>query len=445
MYTLVSVVFGLLCIGTAILHSRRDAVAVLSAYIVLLWLIPGRLVIWGMGAIGTPAIVAGLVCAGWWITLRVLADDQLATGVQPMRTSVFLYGWWLLLTYAVAFMRPLTGLEARGADRAVIALVSLVGVVLIAADGIESVERLRRLVVRLVLVATVVATIGIVQFATDIDPVSWIVIPGLQANAEIVAERARSIFDRPYSTTLHPIEFSVVCSMVLPLAMHVAMYERRPSATFLYWAPVALIGGAIFVAVSRSGVLTILVAMVVASLAWDWRRRLNVAAGALLFLILLRAAVPGLLGTLRSLILGAQDDPSVQGRLDDVARVKYLLSESLVFGRGPGTFNPAEYFILDNQLYGTAIASGLVGLVTLLLPAALGVYILIRGAGDCDPVVRNLRCSIAGGIAAGAVSMLTFDSLGFPVFSGTFFLFLGLAGSLWRLVPQGVRSTQAVR
>lgn len=430
---LVQAALLLVCGVLAFLHSRRDAVALLSLHTAVLWLIPGRLVIRGMGAVGTPAIMVGLICCTWWLVSRALATRELSTGPQPVRIAVLWYGWWFMLTYAVAFLRPLSGVASRGADRAVIALIALTGVTLLAADGIDSIPRLERLLRRVVVFASIVAAIGIIQFSTDFDPVAYISVPGLQLNSEIIAEEARSLFDRPFSTTLHPIEFSVVCAMTLPLALHFAMNNDGTRGKLSVWAPVILLSAAIPTAVSRSGLLAVVTGLAVAALAWSPRRRLNVAIGGLLFAIAMRAAVPGLLGTLSSLILGAEDDPSIQGRLQDTIVVKRLLSESWVFGLGPGVLDPEEYFFLDNQLYGTALSSGLVGLVLLLFCIVVGVITATSRMRYSPPPLRNLGYAVAGAIAAAGVTMMTFDSLSFPVFAGYFFLLIGCAGCLWRL------------
>ena len=45
---------------------------------------------------------------------------------------------------------------------------------------------------------------------------------------------------------------------------------------------------------------------------------------------------------------------------------------------------------------------------------------------------RDLGQALAGSIAAAGVGLATFDGLGFPMFSGLFFLLLGCIGALWR-------------
>lgn len=430
---------GAACASVVLLNSRRDVVTVLTVYIALLWLLPAQLILPGLSAIGYPAMVVALGCAGWWAIARAVPGmSGMPVGSQPVRSVLFTYGWWVLLTYAFTFLRPLTTIEANGADRAIIALCGLIGVALLAGDGIESVDRLEVLMQRLVTMASVVALIGIVQFATDFDPVAYVRLPGLEVNQPLIAEGSRSFFDRPYATTLHPIEFSVICAMVLPLAFHYALHRRSDHtrrSSGIAWLHVVLIASAIPMSVSRSGVLGVAVGMVVLSVVWNWRVRIKVAVGSLFFLIAMRAAVPGLLGTLRSMIVGASDDPSIQGRLRDVDMVRRYISESPIVGRGPGTFNPTDYFFLDNQYYGAALETGLPGLLLLLLVVAIGVTACIRSvAQERDDRKRSLGFAIAAGISVGGVSMVAFDGFAFPIFIGTFFLMIGCGGCLWRLL-----------
>ena len=77
--------------------------------------------------------------------------------------------------------------------------------------------------------------------------------------------------------------------------------------------------------------------------------------------------MPGLLGTLRSLFLHASSDPSVKGRTNDYTVVFQYVGERPWFGRGPGTFLPGRYILLDNQFLGALVATGVVGVIARVL------------------------------------------------------------------------------
>lgn len=426
---------GLLTLG--VYRSRRDPAAVLSLFGLVLLLIPARLVFPGVGGIGTPANLIALTCLAWWIAAFIVPSLGRATGPQPVRPALLFFVVTTLLSYAFAFHRPLTDLEVSGADRSLIALAALLGVALIAADGLQSRERLDALLRRLLILGSVVALIGVGQFLLRVEITPSIKPPGLVENSEIFTAKSRSLFQRPYSTTLHPIEFSVVMAALLPLAVHYALISRTQFQTLRNWMVVGLLAGATAMGVSRSGILGLAVGIGTLSLGWDWRRRLNAAVVALLFMGAMKVAVPGLIGTLRNLILNASDDPSIQGRLEDIALVKAYLSETPVLGRGTGTFNGEEYFVLDNEYYKTLMENGLLGLLALLLLLLTACIAARRAASRYEQAEdKHLGQALLASILTFGVTMATFDGLSYPMFSGVLFLLIGSAGAYWRLAPK---------
>jgi polysaccharide biosynthesis protein PslJ len=227
----------------------------------------------------------------------------------------------------------------------------------------------------------------------------------------------------------------VVLAATAPIALTMALQRHTTGWSMVRrWGSALVILAATLMGVSRSGLLGLVVGLGVLALGWSWRRRLNVAVAALVFLGGLRLAVPGLLGTLKNLVLNAGDDPSIQGRLSDMAAVARMLSESPVFGRGVGTFNSVEYFVLDNQYYRTSLEAGVVGVFVLVLLLALAVAC----AGRVRQVVvdedRQLGIAVAAAICVLAVSCATFDGLAYPMFTGLLFLLVGLSGACWRLL-----------
>ena len=429
--------FGLgltLVLGMAVFRSKRDATALLSLFAVLLLLIPARLVFPGVGGTGTPANVVALLCAGWWAVALVFPSLGLTRGPQPIRWAVLGYVAAVLLSYAVAFRRPLSELEMSGMDRRLIELAALVGVALITADGVDTRQRLETLLRRVVVLASVVAGIGVVQFLFEADITPSLSPPGLVENLEIQTGSQRSIFSRPYSTSLHPIEFSVVLAAMLPLALHFAFTSKTTLLAARNWTIVLLLAGATAMGVSRSGILGIVVGLTVLSLRWTWRRRLNAVALSLCFVALMKAAVPGLIGTLQNLFSDVGEDPSIQGRLKDVAEVKSLLSERPLTGRGAGSFNTEEFITLDNEYYKTFVEVGLTGIFALVLLLVVASVVTHKAAGrHIDPSDRHLGQAILASLLTCAVTMATFDGLGYPMFSGVLFMLIGAAGAFWRL------------
>src|SRR5699024_5731766 len=128
------------------------------------------------------------------------------------------------------------------------------------------------------------------------------------------------------------------------------------------------------------------------------------------------------------------NDPSIQGRLDDTAFVQQMFAERPWLGRGAGTVLPERYILLDNQWYGTAVASGVVGLVALaalfLVPYLMGRSLRLRGRSE---ETRHLGQALAVVFPAGVLASGTFDSFSFATFVGVLFVFIGAVGALWRI------------
>jgi hypothetical protein len=218
------------------------------------------------------------------------------------------------------------------------------------------------------------------------------------------------------------------------LALHFALAGSKQAGSVLRWSCAVIIAAATLMGVSRSGVLGIVLAVVVLSWGWSWRRRINALVAVVIFTGLMRAAIPGLVGTIRNLFLDASDDPSTQGRLSDIAVVQRLLMEAPLVGRGVGTWNSEEYFILDNEYYRTALEAGLFGVLTLLVVLGTAGFSTWRVARHAESEsVRHLGRALLASLVVCTVTMATFDGLAYPMFSGLLFLLIGACGALWRL------------
>jgi O-antigen ligase len=325
--------------------------------------------------------------------------------------------------------------EASSTERQTILLLAAVGVTLLAAERIRDRERLDDLLRRVVLGATFMAFVGIIQYTTGRDLSEILVPPGLtptSSAASAIAER--SSLRRVAGTASHPIEFGVVLAMVLPLALHFAMIARERLGRITAWGQVIVIGLALPLSISRSAVLSLLVGIMTAMTVWSARSRLNFLFAFLAFLPVFKVAAPGVLGTLRALFLWAGEDPSVSGRTDDYSIVWQLVAERPILGRGLGTFIPGQYIFLDNQFLGLLIEIGAIGLTTVIVWVLVAVScargVRRRAAEATD---RALGQAIVAGIFAAVASFATFDALGFAIITYTLFLLAGCAGALWRM------------
>lgn len=412
-----------------------DAVTALTVFLALLVGIPSGLVIGPLGAIGSPAAIVGYGCLTWWCLGWIAPRLGFPTGRQPIHVALTVFSVTVLASYGAAAVRPLFTDELAGADRAVITMLGWLGVALLAADGVKSEERLERLLRRLVVAASFLALMGILQFFFALDIARYLHLPGLEANADLGVIQQRSVFRRVSGTAAHPIEFGVALAMAFPLALHFATNHRsRPRDRDR--VHLALITFGVLVSVSRSGILGLAAASLVMFLGWDSRRRLNALFIAPLCLIATRFVVPGLLGTIKSLYTNLFDDPSVEGRTNDYELVGEFIGRAPVFGRGFGTFNPIRYFYLDNQYLGHLIETGIIGSLA-LFGLFLTAILCARGVRrrSSDPRRRDLGQALAAAVLVPMVTFVTFDGFGFAQVSGFMFLIIGCCGAYWRLAP----------
>lgn len=410
-----------------------DLGTLLSLLIVTLYLLPSALVLPQLTALGRPALMIGLLLAVVWAVTK--AHPQLAMrGPQPIRWAV---GFWLaalLLSYAAGQDRGLTELEANSTDRQLIYTAVFCGVALACADGIPNRRRFDDLVRVLAASAAIVAVIGIVQAVLGYDITQFIQLPGFELHHDLVGLQGRAGFDRVASTTGHYIELSAVMAATLPFAIHLTRFGGTPLARQLGLCCALTIAAVIPLTLSRTGLLAVFAMGVTMLPAWPWRTRFNVLAAGSLLLAFAILARPGLVGTIASLFIGLGEDPSIQGRTDDYEIVSEFIAERPWLGRGPGTFVPELYLILDNQWLAEMIQGGVLGVAALagihLTAIALCVIVLRRSTTAAD---RHLAACLLSVQVVAVIGSATFDSFAFTTFATTIALGTGMAGALWRL------------
>lgn len=413
---------------------RADGVTALTIYLVALVAIPAHLVVAPLGGAGAPAVVVAMMCTGWWLWYQVRRVVPGEIG-QPVRTAYFLVVVSFTASYAVAMFRPISGTEYSTAHLGMVMLAGWGGVLLVGNDGAPSLSRLLSLARRTVAAGGGLATLGVLQFFTGQQIVDRVHIPGLSANGALVSLGTRDGFARPAGTALHPIEYGAVLTMLLPIAVALALDDRSRS-WLRRWYPIGIIALAIPLSISRSALVSALAGILVLAIAWTPTVRRLAAAVALLGTLGLYIAVPGVLGSLTGLFVGIHDDTSAQSRTGSYDIAGEFISRSPWLGRGFATFLPA-YRILDNQLLGLLIEVGVVGLVSFLVLLGAGVWCGVRARRlSPDPLFQGLGQGLAGGLCAALCSLALFDGLGFPMSGGMLFVVLGLAGGLLRLVKE---------
>lgn len=337
---------------------------------------------------------------------------------------------WLvtLVSYALMHMREVPVSENSTADLYLLELAVFSGIALVAAEGLRTREDVLAVLRTLVSAVAVMSAIAILQFRPGFDLTVYIAkIPGLALNGAVSGVQQRGGFNRPSGTALHPIEFAATIGTVVAFAIHLLAYDVQRTLV-RRWIPFALIGLAIPISLSRSGLL-VAGCVIVMFFAGASRRLLRPAIGVGLgALTLVFMAIPGLLGTLRGFVFAGNDDSSISTRTSDYAAISKYLRANPFFGRGPGTFLP-NYRILDNQYLLTSIEMGLVGVVVLTalfsLPYSLGRRARRASTVESD---RNLSQMFAAAGLATLLAAATYDALSFPMYVMMIAVWTGLSG-----------------
>jgi hypothetical protein len=419
---------------------RADVVTALSCYVVILFALPSRLTVAALGGAGPPVVILGLGIGAWWLLDRLHGPDRAVAVRHRVRPWALVMLGSVGVTYVVAMTRAIAPNEMTTADLSMVALFSWVSVLIASEDGIVSQDRLDTLVRRMVFMGGLVAVVGMVQFLTGQLWTDRIEIPGLVANQALGDLGSRGSFSRPSGTALHPIEFGAVLTMLLPLAINLALVDRMRSSV-RRWTPVAVISLSVVLSISRSALICAAVGLVVAAYRWTPAVRRMAAAAAVALFAFVFVTIPGMLGTLTSMFTTMGTDTSTLSRVDSYSTAFAFIERSPAFGRGLGTFLPS-YRILDNEYLLLLIEIGVVGTFTVVGLMAAAYRSAARAArlsqGDAVQRCQGLAAATAGG----AVGLAFYDGFSFPMASSVLFLLLGLAGAQYRLVA-GLREQGA--
>jgi O-antigen ligase len=403
-------------------------VSFLTVFLVLLFAVPAGQSVTALGSVGSPALLWATAGGLWWCwhQLQRGADDS---GGGPVRVVAFVYLATVTVSYAGAMFRGLPSTESSPADTGLLKAFAWIGLVLLVSDGVPSYRRLLALVRRACLAAGVLGLLGLLQFATGQSLVDWLTIPGLSTGADS-ALQVRSGFARSSGTASHPLEYGFVLSVMMPVALTLALWDTGRSP-LRRWLPVSFIVLAAALAVSRSTLLGLAMGLLVLIPTWSNRMRLVALGGVVALVAGVYLLVPGMVGTIRGLFGG--EDSSTSSRIGSYDLVGQFIARSPAIGRGPGTFLP-EYRILDNQLLQSAIEIGLLGVGALLaLSATAAVTSLVWRSDRRPELVRRVGHGLGAACAVGAVLLATFDVFSFPMATGIYFLTIGMAGAHWRL------------
>lgn len=424
-------------------RGRGDAVVALTVVVTLLIAIPARLAFRTLGGAGNPALLVGMLLFVWYVGVRLVAWQRPVLAGSGVRTLLGLFGMSVLASYVAAMTRPISGEEVRAADRGLLIVVAALGIALSALDGPPDRARLKTLLRRIATGGAILALLGLLQYYAGFDVTRYIRFPGLSdGGQQLDLIGARDGLRRVSGTASHPIEFGVVLGVLTPIALHFAFQATSKRARRRAWLRVGLIGAALPLAISRSGVIALVVGLAVLLPTWPRRRRRAAYVVMPLCVVAIRVTTPGVVGTIISLFTNVSSDDSTTGRTTDYQVAGHYIGDSPLFGRGYGTFLPDKYRILDNAYLGHTIETGFVGLVVLLALFA-GTFVAARRVRRVsrDETTRDLAQCLAASVLAAGVTFVTFDALGYVMVLVVVFLLIGCVGGLARLVEPAAGGT----
>ncbi|GAA3246846.1 O-antigen ligase family protein [Nonomuraea helvata] len=411
-----------------------DGATVGVVFVAILMIVPARLVFRGLSFAITPAEAVGLFALVWWLCSHFTDTLGAAKGRTLVRSAVFVYVASLVATYAYATAGNLPRDELELADHMLVTAMAMIGVVLLIVDGVRGRARLDVILRAVAVMGAVLGVIGAVQFLFKFDPTRYMVLPGLRFTQEELFILERNGLSRVAATTGHPIEFAVMCAMILPIALHLAFRAReqgRPSLR--WWACAGLIAAGMVFSVSRSAFVGLAGATVVLLIGWPRTRRLLALGAMLLFLGAVKVVVPGVLGAIIDLFTNLSNDSSLRWRTMDYAAAAEEIGRHPWLGRGLGTWYAPKYLVFDNQYILTTVETGIIGVLAFAGLFAAGIWSALHARHLLsDPADRDLGLTLAACLVVPLIGAATFDLRSYAVITGLSFLLVGSAGALMR-------------
>lgn len=398
------------------------SIAVLPCAIVLLcFLVPGNFVIPGpLKSNGAPARLLSLVCLGLALLTVVSAARRRVHPGTPRWTLVggalFLYLAAQLWSYGVAYTSALDSAQSAGVLRSLVGSFAIAGVGVYLWLNLTRWAEVSRILAFVVVGATLSAVVAALNYAGVLP--NWTTFmpgTGLVENTSTLRDLSRLDFLRARGTSEHPIEYSLGLTAALPIALHLARFAARRAVRIACGLATLVIVAAIPLSVSRTAILGLVIALVIAVSALPALARLASVAIAVAGVVLFFVMVPTLATSLTEIFSLAEEDNSVQGRLSDYSVVARLFSAHPWVGLGAGVYRPdTGGNFLDNTWLGTLIAGGALGVVVLaiLFLVAFGTA-WDRSLTAATPERRSLHRSLLAVLAVVLMGSVTSDVTSF--------------------------------
>lgn len=400
----------------------------------LLFVCPSPYVVVALGGSASPAMLLGLGMFVWWTFTRMTRSLSAAHTRQPIRIAVYFMIAGVVASMAAAYARVLPLEESQAPLRGLAIALSFSGVCLFFADGLRTRADVEKVVTALVMGASFVAFVGILQFFTGEIIADMLKLPGLGSVNDVVFISERNGLPRVAGTAYHPIEYAIILCAMWPFALRYSVMQWTRRARIFALVPSVVITAALATALSRTTVVAFGAVLVTMWFTWTARRRFRIAVLSVVSVFVLFIVAPQVPRVLIELFTKADEDISITTRTEDYSSASEFIQSRLFFGRGIKTFDPGRYFFLDNQYLLSLIETGVVGTLTLLALFVTAITLArnVRHTAREQSTRELGQCCVAALVAV-LLCFATFDTLSFPMISFTTMAIIGIASALWRI------------
>ncbi|HEY2654775.1 MAG TPA: O-antigen ligase family protein [Solirubrobacteraceae bacterium] len=239
--------------------------------------------------------------------------------------------------------------------------------------------------------------------------------------------------------TNYGVELIAMMSTILPVPILGILGTKSRGKQLLYSLAIIVLVSAMF-ATQRKSALVLPAAVVLMLLYYRRRQLIALAPLAMIMLVMVALISPGIIHGLISQYTapGSAHVATVSDRTADYDAVRPDVWSHLMFGRGFGSYDPLTYRVLDSEILGPLVETGVFGLLAYLM---IGVSLILFARKPAASREPRLSTAALVGVAAGIcmlVASVLYDYLGFPHGAYTFLYVAGLAVAAIRPGARGV-------
>jgi hypothetical protein len=425
-------------------HTNRLLPWMVAGFIAMLWLVPFDKI---QLAFSTPIdmkldrIVLPFIVAVWLLGFVAGGKVRPRLRLTPIHVALGLFLAVVFISVVLDARYLNQTLELELALKKVPLLISYMSIFVIVASGIRRTEV--RAFMTFSLVLAVITCIGIVwefRFHQNLFNVftARLLPPVLRfdgdaTGAEVADSLGRLGIVGPAQVGLEAV---AMLAIALPIAVVGVLGATRRKERVLYAIAVCLLMAAVFATVRKSAILAPV--SVFATLAYFRRRELlSLAPLGVVVALVVSVVSPGAVHqTIQQFVEpNSANAATTRDRVADYDAVRPDVWTHMLFGRGFGSYDHDSYRVLDSELLGRVVETGVFGLLAFLL---IGVSVIFATrktiASRAGPYTSLALIGAAAAVCFLTVSSL-FDVLGYPHVTYIFLYIAGLVAAIVQRPP----------